>query len=59
MRDVHIQHRNKMLTSQQTALQAQSSESSVPHLDLHREMLARVKETLTSDLVGGLSCSRS
>ena len=43
-RDAHIQHLNNMLTQQQTALQAQSSGTSVTQPDLHREMLARVKE---------------
>ena len=42
-RDAHIQHLNNML-QQQTALQAQSSGTSVPQPDLHREMLAPVKE---------------
>ena len=42
-RDAHIQHLN-MLTQQQTALQAQSSGTSVTQPDLHREMLGRVKE---------------
>ena len=41
-RDAHIQHQNTML--QQSALQAQPSTTSVPQPDLHREMLARVKE---------------
>ena len=41
-RDAHIQHLNMML--QLSALQAQSSTTSVPLPDLHREMLARVKE---------------
>ena len=44
VRDAHIQHLNNMLTQQQTALQAQSSGTSVTQPDLHREMLARVKE---------------
>ena len=43
-RDAHIQHLNNMLTQQQTALQAQSSGTSVTQPDLHREMLGRVKE---------------
>ena len=41
-RDAHIQHLNTMF--QQSAPQAQSSTTSVPQPDLHREMLARVKE---------------
>ena len=41
-RDADIQHLNTML--QQSALQTQSSTTSVPQPDLHREMLARVKE---------------
>ena len=36
------QHLNTML--QQSALQAQSCTTSVPHTDLHQEMLARVQE---------------
>ena len=43
-RDAHIQHLNNILIQQQTALQAQSSGTSVTQPDLHREMLARVKE---------------
>ena len=43
-RDAHIQHRNSTLTQQQRAIQAQSSGMSVSQPDLHREMLARVKE---------------
>ena len=43
-RDAHMQHLNNMLTQQQTAFQAQSSETSVPQPDLHREILARVNE---------------
>ena len=42
-RDAHIQHLMSML-QQQTALQAQSSGTTVPQLDQHREMLAQVKE---------------
>ena len=41
-RDAHIQHLNTLL--QQLARQAQSGTTSVPLPDLHREMLARVKE---------------
>ena len=40
--DAHIQHLNTML--QQSAFQAQPSGTPVPQPDLHREMLARVKE---------------
>ena len=43
-RDAHIQHLNNMLTQQQTTLRSQSSGMSVSQPDLHREMLARVKE---------------
>ena len=43
-RDARIQHLNKMLTQQQTTLQSQSIGMSVTQPDLHREMLARVKE---------------
>ena len=43
-RDAHIQHLYNVLTQQQTALQAQSSATSVSQPDLHREMLVRVKE---------------
>ena len=42
-RNAHIQHLNSML-QQQTAFRAQSCGKSVPQPDLHREMLARVKE---------------
>ena len=42
VRDAHIQHVNTLI--QQSALQAQSGTTSVPQPDLHREMLARVKE---------------
>ena len=38
-RDAHVQH-----ILQQSAPQAQSSGTLVPQPDLHREMLARVKE---------------
>ena len=41
-RDAHIQHLNTML--QQSALQAQSGTTWVAQPDIHREMLARVKE---------------
>ena len=41
-RDVHIKHLNTLL--QQSAPQAQSGTTSVTKPDLHREMLARVKE---------------
>ena len=41
-RDAHIQHPCSMF--QQSALQAQPVTTSVPQRDLHREMLARVKE---------------
>ena len=43
-RDAHIEHLNNVLIQQQATLQAQSSGTSVPQADLHREMLARVKE---------------
>ena len=43
-RDAHVQHLNILLTQQQTTLQSQSSGMSVSQPDLHREMLARVKE---------------
>ena len=43
-RDALIQHLNKMLTLEQATHQAQSSGMSLSQPDLHREMLARVKE---------------
>ena len=48
-RDAHIQHLNNMLTQQQTTTSAQSFGTYVTQPDLHREMLARVKEFDAAD----------